>query len=87
MMSKKWKEHDPEEELREQFRAFDQDGSGYVTLDEFTSVIQNLSECYRAVSHQLLTFFTIGQNLSKAELADIHDYLNSETENSASVET
>ncbi|XP_076321606.1 uncharacterized protein LOC143231022 isoform X2 [Tachypleus tridentatus] len=44
MMSKKMKESDREEELREAFRVFDRDGDGYISSAELSHVMINLGE-------------------------------------------
>lgn len=37
-MSKHWHERDQEAELREAFRLFDRDNSGYITINELKQV-------------------------------------------------
>lgn len=44
MMSKKMKETDIEEEMREAFRVFDKDGDGYITASELQQVMLALGE-------------------------------------------
>ena len=44
MMSKKMKETDKEEELREAFRVFDRNGDGYISATELRHVMTNLGE-------------------------------------------
>lgn len=39
-MSKHWHERDQEAELREAFRLFDRDNSGYITISELKQVCQ-----------------------------------------------
>lgn len=43
-MSRKLKDSDREEELRNAFNVFDTDGNGYITRDELGSVMGNLGE-------------------------------------------
>jgi Ca2+-binding EF-hand superfamily protein len=40
-MSKHWHERDQEAELREAFRLFDRDNSGYITINELKQVSLN----------------------------------------------
>jgi calmodulin len=42
MMSKKMRETDRDEEIRQAFKVFDKNGDGYVTSDELALVMQNL---------------------------------------------
>jgi calmodulin len=42
MMSKKMKETDREEEIRQAFKVFDQNGDGYVTTEELSAVMRNI---------------------------------------------
>ncbi|CAG8656450.1 5350_t:CDS:2 [Acaulospora colombiana] len=44
MMAKKLKDTDREEEIRQAFRVFDQNGDGYVTTQELAAVMKNLGE-------------------------------------------
>ncbi|XP_022247576.1 calmodulin-A-like [Limulus polyphemus] len=44
MMSKKMKESDREEELREAFRVFDRNGDGFISSSELSHVMFNLGE-------------------------------------------
>ena len=44
MMSKKMKENDSEEELMEAFKVFDNDGNGFINIDELRQVMTNLGE-------------------------------------------
>ncbi|CAF4003029.1 unnamed protein product [Rotaria sordida] len=43
-MSKHWHERDQEAELREAFRLFDRDNSGYITINELKEVMLNMGE-------------------------------------------
>lgn len=44
MMSRKMKDTDSEEELREAFRVFDKDGNGFISAAELRHVMTNLGE-------------------------------------------
>ena len=44
MMSKKMKDVDSEEEIREAFRVFDKDGNGFISAAELRHVMTNLGE-------------------------------------------
>ena len=44
MMSRKMKDSDSEAELREAFKVFDNDGNGYINVDELRQVMTNLGE-------------------------------------------
>ena len=44
MMSKKMKETDKEEELKEAFRVFDRNGDGFISAPELRLVMTNLGE-------------------------------------------
>ncbi|CAF3072827.1 unnamed protein product [Rotaria sp. Silwood2] len=43
-MNKHWNEGDQEAELREAFRLFDRDNSGYITINELKEVMLNMGE-------------------------------------------
>jgi len=43
-MSKHWNERDQEAELRDAFRLFDRDNSGYITINELKQVMLNMGE-------------------------------------------
>ncbi|CAF0754521.1 unnamed protein product [Adineta ricciae] len=43
-MSKHWHERDQEQELREAFRLFDRDNSGFITINELKQVMLNMGE-------------------------------------------
>ncbi|CAF3881542.1 unnamed protein product, partial [Rotaria sordida] len=43
-MNKHWHERDQEAELREAFRLFDRDNSGYITINELKQVMLNMGE-------------------------------------------
>ncbi|CAF0714571.1 unnamed protein product [Adineta steineri] len=43
-MSKHWHERDQEAELRDAFRLFDRDNSGYITINELKQVMLNMGE-------------------------------------------
>lgn len=44
MMSKKMKETDTEEEIKEAFKVFDRDGNGFISAAELRHVMTNLGE-------------------------------------------
>ena len=44
MMARKMKDTDSEEELKEAFKVFDKDGSGFISASELRSVMVNLGE-------------------------------------------
>ena len=44
MMARKMKDTDSEEEIKEAFKTFDKDGSGFITADELRQVMTNLGE-------------------------------------------
>ena len=44
MMSKKMKDSDSDEEIREAFRVFDKDGNGFISAAELRHVMMNLGE-------------------------------------------
>uniref|UniRef100_A0A674IHC4 EF-hand domain-containing protein n=1 Tax=Terrapene triunguis TaxID=2587831 RepID=A0A674IHC4_9SAUR len=44
MMERKMRDTDSEEEIREAFRVFDEDGNGYITVAELRHVMTNLGE-------------------------------------------
>lgn len=44
MMSKKMKDADSDEEIREAFRVFDKDGNGFISAAELRHVMMNLGE-------------------------------------------
>ena len=44
MMSKRMTNKDEDEEIREAFRVFDQDGNGYITSEELEAVMIKLGE-------------------------------------------
>lgn len=44
LMSRKMKDTDSEEELREAFKVFDKDGNGYISAAELRHVMTNLGE-------------------------------------------
>ncbi|XP_065408466.1 calmodulin-like protein 3 isoform X2 [Chrysemys picta bellii] len=44
MMARKMRDTDSEEEIREAFRVFDEDGNGYITVTELRHVMTNLGE-------------------------------------------
>jgi calmodulin len=44
MMSKKMKDSDNDEEIREAFRAFDKDGNGFISAAELRNAMTNLGE-------------------------------------------
>eukprot|EP00249_Psilotum_nudum_P012010 c23528_g1_i1 orf=199-648(+) len=44
LMAAKMKDTDPEEELKEAFKVFDQDHNGYITASELSHVMINLGE-------------------------------------------
>ena len=43
-MSRKLRDTDREEEIRQAFKVFDKDGNGFITLDELAQVMANLGE-------------------------------------------
>jgi calmodulin len=44
MMSRKLKDTDREDEIRQAFKVFDKDGNGYITSEELAQVMSNLGE-------------------------------------------
>jgi calmodulin len=44
MMSRKMKDTDTEEEIREAFKVFDKDGNGYISAAELRHIMQTLGE-------------------------------------------
>ncbi|PVF96648.1 putative calmodulin [Serendipita vermifera] len=58
MMAKKLKDTDREEEIRQAFKVFDQNGDGYVTTKELAAVMRNLEN---------LTDLELGQMMQEAD--------------------
>ncbi len=54
-MSKHWHERDQEAELREAFRLFDRDNSGYITINELKQVYFDFN-CF-----EMIVFFLISR--------------------------
>ena len=44
MMSRKVKDADSDEEIKEAFKVFDKDGNGFISAEELRSVMGNLGE-------------------------------------------
>jgi calmodulin len=45
MMARKMQDPDSEEEIKEAFKVFDKDGTGYISAEELKHVMTNLGEC------------------------------------------
>ena len=71
MMSKKLKDTDREEEIRQAFRVFDKNGDGYVTSDELASVMANLGDPNRKMSVLARLTLRVGEKLTSSELAEM----------------
>ena len=70
-MSKHWHECDQEAELREAFRLFDRDNSGYITINELKQVIFiSPSLCHISPS-SFKVMLNMGEKLNQEELEDM----------------
>lgn len=71
-MSKHWHERDQEAELRDAFRLFDRDNSGYITINELKQV--GPSACTSNFSHRFLFFSGYVEHGRKIESGRIGRY-------------
>ena len=72
-MSKHWHERDQEAELREAFRLFDRDNSGYITINELKQV-EIIKLTFRKTFIFFLSFkvmLNMGEKLNQEELEDM----------------
>ncbi len=71
-MSKHWHERDQEAELREAFRLFDRDNSGYITINELKQVEIIESKIFfpfKNISFKVM--LNMGEKLNQEELEDM----------------
>lgn len=73
-MSKHWHERDQEAELRDAFRLFDRDNSGYITINELKQVFLDIdmpvsrTHVFFLISKVMLN---MGEKLNQEELEDM----------------
>jgi hypothetical protein len=66
MMARKMQDTDSEEEIKEAFKVFDKDGTGYISAEELRHVMTNLGECtcgslnhFKYSTHKTLLLFFV----------------------------
>jgi Ca2+-binding EF-hand superfamily protein len=77
-MSKHWHERDQEAELREAFRLFDRDNSGYITINELKQVYFYF-DCFEMIGFfDFKVMLNMGEKLNQEELEDMMREVNNE---------